>query len=269
MTSFRIPPMRTVKQTAAAPRKRPTLYYNLDQIIDSGLLFESRLAELNAEIDARIGLPRTESGLVIATSRVVDLRPVGATEPRLFIYPRVETGDYQDAYMRREILNVLLTDEEAFRIHDYCSAASGERRNERLFSEAVKIAAADWDGWVTDGDRYHESVEAFLDQWTSDNQDWDDVSKTFVVSPEALSNRPTFLWAARPQVVIPNRLDVADVTEHYVTDRGWESMDIDDLEGVKELQAALDAFVEVNKGVVSYQEDNKTAILLDWTEAGE
>ncbi len=261
--------MRTVKQTAAAPRKRPTLYYNLDQIIDSGLLFESRLAELNAEIDARIGLPRTESGLVIATSRVVDLRPVGATEPRLFIYPRVETGDYQDAYMRREILNVLLTDEEAFRIHDYCSSASSARREERLFGEAKKVLASEWDGWVVFGDDFHQSVEEFMDDWVSDHQDWDDEKKCFVMDPEVLAGRPTFVWAARPQVVIPKRLDVADVTEHYVTDRGWESMDIDDLEGVKELQLALDAFVEVNKGVVSYQEDNKVAILLDWTEVNK
>jgi len=188
----------------AAPRKRPTLYYSLEQITESGLLSEARLAELNAEIDRRISMPRTEKGHVITSSRVVDLRSPSdsADNPKLFIYPRVETGDYQDQYIRRELLNVLLTDDEAFMISDYCLSAASARRRERLFNEAKKIAAFEWDGWVCHGDdSYHESVDEFMDNWMDNNVDWDGEKKAYVMDPEVLANRPTYVWAARRVVV--------------------------------------------------------------------
>ncbi len=78
---------------------------------------------------------------------------------------------------------------------------------------------------------------------------------------------PKCVWAAQGQVVIP-ALEVGDVVEHYVCDRGWEDMNTDDLHGVTELQAALDQFVEANKGVLSYNPDYSTTILLAaWKEA--
>lgn len=253
----------------AAPRKRPTLYYSLEDITSSGLLSEARLAELNAEIDRRISMPRTEGGHVITSSRVIDLRSPteGADNPKLFIYPRVETGDYQDKYIRKEILNVILTDEEAFMIYDYCHSANRERRKERLFNEAKKIPASEWDGWVCHGDdSYHESVEDFMDAWVSDNQDWDDATKTFVTDPETLANKPTFVWAARPQVVVP-QLDISDMLERWTDVNGWEDLDIDaTFKGLDTVRAALDAFVKENEGIVSYMVDEKTAVLLDWSE---
>ena len=73
---------------------------------------------------------------------------------------------------------------------------------------------------------------------------------------------PLYLWVAEPQQVITH-LDAADVTEHLICDRGWEDMGLDDCEGTKELQAALDAFVEANAGVVAYHMDQTRVVLLD------
>lgn len=251
------------KSKDAAPRKRPTLYNDLNEIIDSGLLSAERIAELNAEIDRRIDVPYTKDGHPINSSRVIDLGVNG--EKRLMLYPRVETGDYQDRHIRREILNVLLTDEEAFSIYDHCSALAAARREDRLLEAAEKIEESKWDGMVFYNDAYYDSVEDFIDRWYSDNGEYNEFVGKIVVAPEI--DRPAFVWAAEPQVVIPDKLDVADVVEHWVCDRGWEDMSVDDLNGVEELQAALDTFCKANESVVSYRVNEKKAILIDWEKS--
>lgn len=252
------------KSKDAAPRKRPTLYHDLNEIIDSGLLSAERIAELNAEIDRRIDVPYTKDGRPINSSRVIDLGVNG--EKKLMLYPRVETGDYQDKYIRREILNVLLTDEEAFRVHDYCSQLAGARREARLFEAAEKVDEVNWDGWVCYGvgDHYYESIEDFIDMWYSDNGEYNEFTGKIVVAPEI--ERPVYLWAAEPHTVIPSSIDVVDVVEHWLCDRGWDEMSEDDLNGVKELQSALDTFCKANESVISYQVNTKKAILIDWAK---
>ncbi len=104
---------------------------------------------------------------------------------------------------------------------------------------------------MTDGDRFWRDVETYLDEVGEPEED------------EEPPSVPPYLWLATPQRVIPD-LDVADVMGHYVDDRGWEEMSVEfDLEGVPAFQAALDAFVEANKGVVSYTQDTSRCVLLD------
>ncbi len=78
---------------------------------------------------------------------------------------------------------------------------------------------------------------------------------------------PEYVWAAKPTTVIQG-LDVASVVEHRIEAHGWEDMDDNDLNGVAELQAALDKFEEANATVKSYWPDYTTAILLaPWKQA--
>ena len=218
---------------------KPYCYHSLDQVRESGLISTARMDAIVADIESRISEPRTADGRSITSAKLATF-PDGS----LMLYPRT-AHDPEGRYIRRELLSALLTPEELKIINDHCSSASSAAADAKRFEKAEKLT--EWDGWVTDGDRYWDSVESYLDE--RGEPDEDD------------GEGPTYLWVATPQQVIPD-LDVADVVEHYVTDRGWEDCSVDDLEGVKELQAALDVFVKANKQVVSYTPDTTRAVLL-------
>ncbi len=246
--------MSTAPSTSPSPAaaKRPTMYHSCEQVAESQLIPAPRWAELMANINSRLGMAYDRDQYPIPNT-------VMATFPdgRRMLY--LNTGG-DESYARRQLLAELLTDSEIRLINECYSSASRRRSEEDRFARASYVPAAHWKGWVCDGDTYHESVEAYLDQWHSDNSRWDSQLKRFVLMDDAEPS--LYVWAARPQPVIPP-FDVADVVEHWVCDRGWEDMDVEaDLEGVPALQAAIDAFVAANAAVVSYHEDRSTAVIL-------
>ncbi len=215
---------------------KPYCTYNLDQVRESGLIPAARMEAIIADIESRISEPRTPDGRPITSAKLVTF-PDGT----MMLYHRMD-HDPDGDYMRRELLAVVLTPEELKLVNDQCHNASSAAREAARFEKAEKLDS--WDGWVTDGDGYWDSVESYLDE--RDEEDW----------------THSYLWVATPQQVIPD-LDVDSVTEHHVTDRGHEDMTVDDLESVKELQAALDAFVAANALVVTYTMDTTRVVLLD------
>ena len=224
--------------------KQPHFYLSLDQVRESGLLSPERMAAVEAEIERRISIPRDEQGRPIETARLADLSPW----PR-YLYPRMD-HDPNWLYIRREIMAVVLTEQEREFLDKHALSAASARRNEAAFEKARKVLASEWDGWVTDGDNYWESVEAYMDA----NAD------RLLDDGEPYTHK--HLWAAKPRQVIVGR-DVTDVFESQMCDRGWDDMDVDDLNGVAELQKALDAFVEANRSVISYSVDYGVAVMLD------
>lgn len=214
---------------------KPYCYHSLAEVRTSGLLSLERMTAIEAEIESRISEPRTADGRPITSAKLAAF-PDGT----LMLYPRMD-HDPEGQYLRRELLAAILTPDELKLVNRHSLSVQSERRDAARFEKAAKLDT--WEGWVTDGDTYWDSVETYLDQ--REDNDWEH----------------TYLWVAVPQRVIPH-LDVGDIVEHWVTDRGWEDMDTDDLEGVKELQAALDHFVEINKMVVSYVPDYTRAVLL-------
>lgn len=217
-------------------------HMNLDQIRESGLIEPARLAAIERDLDSRISIPLTAAGLKIESARVADFGG-----GRLMLYPRMD-HDLDGTYMRRQLLEVVLTQEELKLVNDDCLSASEAKRQAAQFAKAARVSWSGYQGGAFWGDTYYHSMDEALDMIVSDHERGDDW--------------PTHVWAATARTVIPE-LDVSDVTEHYVADRGWEDCSIDDLEGVTELQAALDRFVDQNVNVLSYSPDYSTAIMLD------
>jgi hypothetical protein len=242
--------------------QRRHIYESLEQIKESGVLSATRIAELEVQIESRITGCYTHDGRKVENSFIAELgtRP----DSKLVLYPRAETGDYMGTYMRREILCSLLTDEETHMIHDHCSALLAQRNTAARFEKAIKIPQIEWNGWVTDDSEFYPSVEEYLDRWVCDNTRWDDNKKQSVMCDGV--ELPTFVWGTVKSPVIPSGLDAVDIVGHYVEDRGWEDMSVDDLNDVEELEKALKAFVKANEDVVSYTADYSKAIILDKIE---
>lgn len=209
------------------------LYYNESQVFSCGLLSDVRCAELKSLIDSSIEPCFDKDGHEIKNAVLAN---VGGTK---FLY--LNTGQsYQTEFMRRDVLSSLLTNEEFKLISDHCLSAGAERLEAQRFEKAEKVDK--WDGYIYVGDQYYDSVEDFLDQTEKDDT-------------------PDYVWCTKPTQIISG-LTVDDVVENQICDRGWEDMGINDLNGVAELQAALNKFVQENEEVVSYYPDYTKALIL-------
>lgn len=210
--------------------------YSLDQVVESHLIPASRMLAIVAEVESRIEKAFDSQGRAL-TDCALAVFPDG----KRMLYPRMD-HDPNGEYIRRELLAQVLTPGELKLVNDKCHTGWSDATEAKRFEKATKLTS--WDGWVTDGDGFWPSVGEYMDERC--DREW----------------THSYLWCCNEQPVIPN-LDVAGVTQHWVEDRGWEEMSPeDDLEGVAALQAALDAFVEANKDVVSYRADYEQCVLL-------
>lgn len=217
-------------------------HYTEAQVRDSGLLSPERMAEVSAEISARIEPCFDKQGREIEKAFIVNL----GTGERM-LHPRVDC-EHTREYMRRSVMERVLTEAELTVINARCLEAGQTAKDAERFAKAKKVDS--WDGGVFYGDEYFASMDDVIDHLASNGDEW-----------------PEFVWAAAPKRVITD-LRVSEVVEGDISDRGWEDMDTSDLDGVDELQAALDKFVEANKDVVSYELDYSTAILMAaWKDA--
>ncbi len=221
---------------------KPYCSYTLAQITDSGLISPDRMAAIRADVESRISEPRTPQGGIITTAKLATF-PDGT----LLLYPRME-HDPDGDFIRRELLAAILTPDELALVNKHCASGWSAANDARRFEKATKLDR--WDGWVTDGERYAASVEEWLDDHGDEIEDG------------AEETVPLYLWVAVPERVITSR-DVNDVFESQMCDRGWDEMSADDLNGVAELQAAIEAFVKANEGVVSYRMDPTRVVMLD------
>lgn len=231
--------------TIAEPLKLPPFYLNLQQVTDSGLLSPDRLQDLRGQIEGRLSIPQDTSGVPITNARLADLSPYGR-----WLYTSTPGHDDPWYYARQQVLAAILTEPERKLLKDAAYGAAEARREAERFAKASYVPAAHWKGGVCDGDRYWDSVGAYLDDKDDELEDDPDTAAL-----------PAYVWAARSEPVIQSR-DVADVFESQLCDRGYEDMTTDDLEGVATLQAALDAFVEANAAVTADHIDYSTAVIL-------
>lgn len=214
----------------------PYCHYTEEQVRDSKLLSPERWAEIEAGIAARTLSVFRKDGTEIAGVKLADFGNGNGS-----LFSRLDSP-HADEYMRRSIMSSLLTEAELKIINDRCLNAHEAEKTKERFAKAEKLDS--WDGGVFWGDDYFASMDELCDDIAGGNHEW-----------------PEYVWAAEPQTVIAG-LDVADITEHLICDRGWEDMDVDDLNGVAELEAALKTFEEANKSVVSYRPDYSKAILM-------
>lgn len=123
-----------------------------------------------------------------------------------------------------------------------CRHVAHLKRERELFEKAEKLT--EWNGPVLlpDSDRYYASIQDYMD----------DAFDGEVPQHE-------YVWAcdSRPICV----LDLYRIIEN-ATDDAPEEFDPDDLEGRTDLEAAIDRFNDLNKGVVMWESDHKTAVVL-------
>jgi hypothetical protein len=220
---------------------KKTCQYSESQIEKSGLLTESRFREVQEAVTSRISPPRDRNGEVIGHALVVHM-----DDGTRWLHPCVDK-DHAMEYVRRQALPDVLTESELESINGHCLESGRARREVSYFEKAQKVTEWNEGAWL--GDDYHHTMDDLLDFLSEDEGEW-----------------PEYVWAARPQAVI-GKLDVWDCCESMVCDTGWEDMDVHDLHGVTELQAALDKFTEANSSVVSYETDHRIAVLLSGYKA--
>ena len=116
------------------------------------------------------------------------------------------------------------------------------------FRQAHKIQASDYQDWVyRDGagnNGFAESPEEWLESWRDLHGD---------------EEPPKYVWACRKNHFAFT--DIETITEP-IEDRGYEDFEARDLNGIPELEAAIKAFNDANRDLVSYEPDYTRVILL-------
>lgn len=148
-----------------------------------------------------------------------------------------------------------IVQEKYWTICTACRKRKEEERERERFENAEKVKADDYDGVLyvegmsgDYGDGYFSGLETLLDYCGDEDSD-----------------PPEYAWVCKPCHFAS--LDIDRVLS-YIGDGGdaYEDFDYDDLVGVKDLEKAIDAFNEANKGIVSYQPDYTKAVLLPRTD---
>lgn len=109
------------------------------------------------------------------------------------------------------------------------------------FEAAEKVSYADYKGGMLyDGDRYHDDLEALEDHLFD-------------------SPLPEYVWACKDIGV--TKASTESLYENMLENM-WEDADVNDLNGVDELEAAVAAFNEANASISVWEPDYSTAVLL-------
>jgi hypothetical protein len=127
--------------------------------------------------------------------------------------------------------------------HDECWKNQQEEKIRRLIENAVKLDS--WNGWVYwegtgHNDGYFASLDEFL-EWLDD---------------EGKTERPEFVFACTE---IPFKAPSLNHLIEMCADDMYEDA-ADDLKGLEELQAALDAFQKANEKLIAYTPDYKRMV---------
>lgn len=133
-----------------------------------------------------------------------------------------------------------------------CDSKAWRERMDReelaQYEAATKIPEAEWTGdQVFWGNRYFETVDEAVEHAESGGMP-----------------TPEYIWAANNIGV--KKADIEDLVTRIVEDM-WEDADVADLNGVAELQSAVDAFNETNKGVIVWMVDYSKAIIIEGADA--
>ena len=107
-------------------------------------------------------------------------------------------------------------------------------REKREMDKAEKLE--DWSGPVVYNDHYYESIDDMMDCHEEENL-------------------PEFVWVAETENI--PKIDATDILERLCEDLYEDAYD--NLEGVKEFEAAVEAFNKANEGNTYWIESNKRA----------
>ncbi len=177
------------------------------------------------------------------TGKPLTTKNLGQKEVQIYLCKKTgkiyggESGIYTLAY------HDYLTDEESREVFKWRTRNVEKGR----FEKANKIKLSDWKGeQYFDGNEFFVDLDDFFDGMVEaygfNYDEWQD-----------------YLWATKPEPIISPK-DACSVYESELDDLtdecDW------DVKGVKELQEALDEFVEANKKTIAYFPDYSTALLI-------
>lgn len=136
-----------------------------------------------------------------------------------------------------------------------CREAKDKARELARFEAAEKIDASNWFGAVyVDSIGYNEGYFHNVD-WLSEHLD-------DMADEEEEFERPTYAFACS-EIQFAN-ISIEDVLAHISEDENTpEDFSTDDLDGLDELETAVEVFNLKNAGKVSYVPDYKKAIILN------
>lgn len=211
-------------------------YYTLDEIAEHKLLPPERIQYLRSCIESSVKPLVLQDGTTVE-GWFVAIHP---SKGRHIVYAN-------PSFYEREVLAWHLTESEIALLAKAYWSETWRKSESAKFDKATKIPRDEYDGRVWYNDQAYDDPGEVLQQLIDDGCDEDEL--------------PKYLWAVKEVPVITPR-HVADIVEGDIEDRGWVDMEVKDLKGVDELQAALDRFVEANKGVVSYHPDYMKAVVL-------
>lgn len=117
------------------------------------------------------------------------------------------------------------------------------RKEAERFEKAKKITESEYTGSFVFGpdDKYYEDIESAIDQYLEGQE-------------------PEYVWACKNVGVV--KATAENIYENMLENM-WEDADHNDLNGVEELEAAVEAFNKANESVSVWEPDYTTAILVE------
>ena len=126
------------------------------------------------------------------------------------------------------------------RYHTMCKECYRITTENKRFEKAEKLTS--FDGQVYCGDTFYPDLDYVMDELSEDP--------------------PEYVWATKPVNFVSIRTD--RITEMAVDeDEAYEDFECDEILGVDELTAAIEAFNLANKHHVSYVPDYTKAVIID------
>lgn len=153
------------------------------------------------------------------------------------------------SYRNKQVLDILLDGEEIRKFNEYANESYSKANDARRFEKAEKISKESYTGWVyCEGagynEGYFESIQDFEDWLENDNDEGLDVE---------------YVWACNEHPCL--NINASDIIGGG-TQEAYEDFDSSDLEGVEEFKNAVEKFMKLNEGLVSYTPDYSKVILL-------
>lgn len=211
-----------------------TNYYSWDQIKESKLLAPERIVELEGLIEQRFEDLYDNKGNKINGVKSYYLMENGIKQS--YLYNEKKTV-YDLEYHQRTIINNILTEEEKNLINKHCLRSIDNHREQKYFEKAKKLNIDQYQGKLCIGDDYFDS---------------DDI-------PEELNAE--YAWAVTGRPVF--KVWAKDIVAHEIENNGYDGLEIEDFQGIKELQEALDLFAKKNEDIRSYEVNYNICVLLN------
>lgn len=214
---------------------------NLLKLNDLGVLPNERLREAEEFVALdRFSAAKLHDGR--------ELKDLIVHDPSLTTWNKgiLDYKHYSCHYLRVELLSKhFFTEDEIDRLNQYANPIWTAQCEKNRFEKARKLKEDEYDGPVYDGGRYYANTEEFRD--------------CFEVNSEEGDELPEYLWTCtvRPMV----NIDLGDILERVGED--IEDFDVDSLRGIKELEAAIEVFNEVNKDRESWFYKSDEVVMLD------